>query len=140
MGLPDPETWRVTASSAGAGLPGLGCALEKKTSTVKGAGVEDAVADGTGEPVAVGDGAGVAVKVLVAAGLGVSVAVACGVNVGGSPVKAKLPEAFHSVPTKICTSYAPASHSTASRAQFATPTPGGELVQEDASTYLRSPF
>ena len=62
---------------------------------------------------------------------------ASGVKVGGSPVKAKLPVAFQTVPTKICTSYSPGSHSTVSLAHSATPMPGGELVQDDGIHVLQ---
>jgi hypothetical protein len=44
--------------------------------------------------------------------VGVLVAVGDGSGVGGLPVTVKRPEFFHSVPTKIWTSYSPASHSS----------------------------
>jgi len=114
--------------------------LVKKRSSVTGGGVAVIVAEGIGEAVAV--------KVAVALGAGVPVAVAAGVpvalgvavTVGGSPASEKVPVAFHDVPTKIWTSYWPACHSTGSRAQLATPIPGGESSHEVASTFCSSPF
>lgn len=80
------------------------------------------------EAVAVGRGEGVAVMGEVA------------VMVGGSPSRMNLPEAFQLVPTKICTSYSPASHCGAGRCQLATATPGGKSFHDTVSTYLSAPF
>jgi hypothetical protein len=60
--------------------------------------------------------------------------------VGGSPSNANRPDAFHSVPTKICTSYCPGFHSGAGRRQTATATPAGKSCHDVVSTYLSSAF
>ena len=67
-------------------------------------GVIDAVevAVGSGVFVAVADGVRVEVDVFEGVIVGVNEEV--DVLVGGSPVKVKVPEDFHSLPTKICTS------------------------------------
>jgi len=82
---------------------------------------------------AVRDGArvqvGRGVFVIVALGLGMLVAVSAivadgarvAVDVGGSPSTTKRPTDFHSMPTKICTSYSPGSHSWGAAIRSAYP-------------------
>ncbi len=56
-------------------------------------------------------GEGVAVGWCVALGEGVNVGVALAGGVGGRPSTVKKPDTMNLSPTKICTSYCPASHS-----------------------------
>lgn len=111
-----------------------------------GFGVGVFVAEGVlvGETTGLGVGVRLAVAVLeaveVGAAVGVSLGIGLGVSVGGLPSSTNRPEAFHSVPTKICTSYVPGSHSGAGLVQPATATPAGKSFQDVVSTFLRAPF
>ncbi len=57
--------------------------------------------------VRVGEGVRVGLGVRVSVGASVGLGVRLGMGVGGSPSTRKRPTTFHSVPTKICTSYSP---------------------------------
>lgn len=62
-------------------------------------------------------GRGVRVSVAVRVGVGVRVGVLEGAGVAASPSRVKLPDRFHSIPTKSCTSYSPGIHSWAGGSQ-----------------------
>jgi len=69
--------------------------------------------------VGVGVGEGVGISVLV----GVREGVGLGGGVGASPSTRKVPEIFHTEPTKIRTSYSPGCHSQGSASQSVNPKP-----------------
>jgi len=150
----------VTVAGTGVGGTGLAVRVAVGGRDAVGIGVDVGmcvfVADGTGVNEGVGRGVrvgrgsglavavGVIVRVLVIVLDGVAEAVALGrgleVAVGGSPSRTNRPDVCQSVPTKICTSYTPGSHSGAGRSQLATATPGGKSFHEVVSTYLSAPL
>jgi hypothetical protein len=90
--------------------------------------------------VIVGEGRTVRVAAGVEVGRGVEVEVGRGVRVGGSPIRVKLPDAFHWVPAKIRTSYEPGSQSSAGCSQRVKLRPVEAPCQTLVSKYFSSPL
>lgn len=82
----------------------------------------------------------VMVGVLVGVEVGVLVGVKVGVTVGGVPLKVNVLDASHFVPTKICTSYTPASQSCAGWDHLAMPSPDGRSFHILVSKCFNLPF
>jgi hypothetical protein len=97
------------------------------------------MAEGLGVALGLEVGAAVFEGVKVGMRVEVLVALTAGVRVGGSPINTNVPDAFHSVPTKIWTSYVPGRQSSAGCAQSVSPTPAAGSVHDLVSKYFRSP-
>ncbi len=94
-----------------------------------------AVLDGVFVAVLVMRGVFVAGRVAVGSGVIVAVYVA----VGASPSKVNVPEAFHSVPAKMRTSYMPGSHLSAGCCHTVFPTPNSISSHALVSKFCSSP-